>query len=288
MNDLDPRLDEILHEETAVAPRTLPAGTERRVARRHASLVAATCVGMLAGIALLVSVLGPLRGPDSAPPSAVPASEGVVAPAGYVQPAGWPTVDFTNTNADVNEILAATDPSMDHQVVLAAGTVDGWKFGLMSYEPNASSPDLGGTCGGVVIGDLSSPGGPFEGPGGGCTEGFIIRVPADRDMFASTNFAATPMDTFEAFNAIVSHRVASVRATMDDGTVVTFPTIPGPSGSPIDQVVFFAPFGLGGRVQALATDGTVLDHASVCAPTDVRKGTDVSTGCTGTLADPHI
>jgi hypothetical protein len=284
MNDLDRRLDEILREETAIGPRILPAGTEQRVVRRHASLVAAVCAGVLAGVALLVIALGPLTGPGSGAPSPVPATAGLVGPAGYVQPSGWPTVDFANADR-FPEVLGATDESMQDPVVLAAGTVDGTGFGVVVYQAGPGSGDRG-TCGSTIVGGIFAAQGSF-GSSPFCSEGWAIRVPAVRDMLGGTQFESRT-DTFETFSAIVSHRVDRVRVRMDDGTVTEFPTIPGPPGSPIDLAVFFAPFGLGGDVQALDADGTELDHASVCVPSQVKDGTmgpGESVGCTGSPID---
>jgi hypothetical protein len=294
MNDLDRRLDAILREETAVGPRTLPAGTERRIARRHTSLVAATWVGVFAGVVLLVAALGPLsRGsaspsvvPASEPPSVVPVSNAIAAPAGYERPVGWPRVHFTTTQEGAAAVLAMTNPSMKDPVAIAGGTVDGIGFGFVSYEPTASDPDLEGTCASVMVDPIAD---PLSGVGSSiwCTGGFVPTVPADGDLMdVGTNFEATPKATFETVHAIVSHRVVAVRATMDDGTVAVFPTIPGPPGAPFDQAIFFPPIGTGGRIQALAADGTVLDHASVCVSaemvaTSIAEGDDAWVGCGG-------
>jgi hypothetical protein len=284
MNDLDRRLDEILRDETSVGTRTFPAGSDRRIGRRHASLVAAVCAGVLAGLALLVVALGPLTGRSSRAPSPVPATQGVAGLAGYEQPAGWPTVDFASEDR-FPDVLGATDESMKDPVVLAAGTVDGSGFGVVTYEPGPGS-DEQGTCGSTIVGAIFAAKGSF-GSTPFCTEGWFIRVPEDRDMLAGTQFESRT-DTFETFSAIVSDRVASVVATMDDGTVAEFPTIAGPPGSPIDLAVFFAPFGLGGHVEALDADGDVLDRASVCIPPQVKDGTmgaGDSIGCTGSPAE---
>jgi len=284
MNDLDRRLEEILREETSVGTRTLPAGSDRRIARRHASLVAAVSAVVLAGVALLVVVLGPLTGRGSGAPSPVPATQGVAGPAGYEQPAGWPAVDFASEDR-FPEVLSATNDSMRDPVVLAAGTVEGAGFGVVVYQAGPGS-DEQGTCGATLVGAIFADKGSF-GSGPFCSEGWAIRVPADRDMLAGTQFGSRT-DTFETFSGIVSHRVASVRVTMDDGTVAEFPTIPGPADSPIDLVVFFAPFGLGGHVQALDADGNVLDRAVVCVPPQIQDGTmgpGESSVCTGSPVD---
>lgn len=286
MNDLDRHLDQILRSETSVGPRTLPAGTPRRVGRRHASLVAATFAGLVVGIALVVAVLGPLTDGGSAPPTKTPAAPrvpalGAPAPVGYVQPAGWPTIDFTNTAADVEAIQDdLVQPGISDVTVLAAGTVNDAQFAVVSYRGD----DTEGMCGGVTLSPATDGRGISSGPDGGCTQGWFISVPAERDMLAETGFGSKPLDTFETFHAIVSHRVRSVQATMDDGTVATFPTIPGPPESPLDQVVIFAPFGLRGTVEALGADGTVLDHATICVPDQLGSGNYDVLGCTGSPA----
>jgi hypothetical protein len=253
--------------------------------------VAMTCVTMVAAVALLVAALGPMRGRGSATPSVIPESGTVAppsrtnltAPTGYVQPTGWPAVRFATGQAGVEAVLDMTNPTMRDPVVFAGGTVDGFGWGLVSYQPTASDPDLGGTCASAMVDPIAD---PRSGVGLSqwCTDGFVASGTDDL-MDVGTNFEATTEATFETVHVVVSHRVVAVRARMRDGTVAVFPTITGPPGSPFDLAVFFPPLGLAGRIEALAAGGSVLDASSICVTADlveemIAEGQDAWSGCT--------
>lgn len=283
MRDVDERIRALLVDETSVPSRRMPTGTPGRVARRHVTNIGAVVAGLVGGIALVVAVLGPIGGDPT--PSVSPASRSTT---DYVSPAWWPTVRYQASEeiaaAVLETVVVRGDASSDEQV-LAMGTVDDLPFGIVGHHESRRGNEGWGECGTLVVGGTPATDGEVGLAGGQCSEGWFVRVPAERDMLATTTFEAAPLNGFETFFGIVSDRVASVHVTMDDGTVVDVPVIPGPDGWSINYVAFFAPFGEAGRVEARGPDGMVIDRATVCVPQDVidSRGSG-SESCTGTRA----
>lgn len=278
MNDLERRIAEALSREAPTFARTMPGGTlaSVRIRQMFTSLVTVGLVAVIVFGGVRVLSAGPRASHEpGAWRSVAPPTEGELpSPQGsadgindsIADPPSSGTTGEDTTATSVQSGLPYTDQVEGQELylttqkhVVAHGHVSGIEWSLAAYETRAAAGYLGGPCGDLFVGDLGEYGGIS----------FCLHTGGTHPhtQFALAGFGnnsdpkAGPV---LGYAGVVGPQVATVELRLADGTTSELRLFDAPSGIEARYFAIFVDEGTAGRIAAMASDGTEVDHESLC------------------------
>jgi hypothetical protein len=278
MNDLERRIAEALSREAGTFARTMPGGTVASVRARQTfiSLVTVGLVGVIVfgGVHFLSASPRASHDPGGWQSVAPPTEGELPSPQGtpdgitdsIADPPSSGAVGEDTRATSVQSSLPYTDQVEGQELylttqkhVVAHGHVSGIEWSLAAYETRAAAGYLGGRCGDLFVGDL--------GEYGGISFCLHTRETHADGQFALAGFGnnSDPIaGPILGYAGLVGPQVATVELRLADGATSELRLFDAPSSIDARYFAVFLDQRTAGRIVAMASDGSEVDHESLC------------------------
>ena len=277
MNDLERRIAEVLSREAPTFARSMPGGTlaSVRIRQTFTSLVTVGLVAAIVFGGVRVLSAGPrashepgawqsVAPPEGEFPSPQGTAKGITDSIADPPSSGTSGEDTRATS--VQSWLPYTDQVEGQELylttqkhVVAHGHVSGIEWSLAAYDTRAAGGFLGGPCGDLFVGDLGEYGGIYF-----CLHTGETHPDAQFALAGFGNNSDPMARPVLGYAGLVGPQVSTVELRLADGTTSELRLFDAPSGIDARYFAVFVDEGTAGRIVAMGSDGTEVDHERLC------------------------